>query len=177
MKEKVYKVSRWEAGALIVSFAGMSLWQLYSAFTASGQHAEALQAFSLIMFVILLIPFIFFLWMFRKLKYDLMLNADGVCFEPLIKQIGINFVPWEEMVEASIKWEIKQRCVVVQLRESEFLNNLDMSTGHVWWFGNAFLIPCRMLSGNVKDICNDINTEIHNNLSKRDAEKRSFLKH
>jgi hypothetical protein len=161
---KVYKVSHINLLVITIAIIATCIASFYAAsLTFSNNHDDSGWFFVCLGGAIF--PFaVYQLRNYNDFRHDLILRDSGISYEVLTKQIGTNFVPWNEMERATVETVSKNNpAIVVKLKESEFSKKLTIKKGTKMLFGNAFFITSNIISGHPVTICNDINDQIHNN--------------
>ena len=143
---------------VIVGLSVAAIYILYLALqTDFGSTVQMVFVPTAVLFIILIIVGIRFC---RRKDMELVLNEEGLFHGSLKSQISVDFVPWEEMQSASVRRITGDPYIVVELKNSVFLQSLNFKFGQKLIFGDAFGLRAKNIDGDFDEICKIINKKI-----------------
>jgi hypothetical protein len=131
---------------------------------ASIYHMGEASAFVLVVGLPMLL---YFVWLRPKMVHDLRLRNDGIYYELLTVQIGVNFVPWHAMDDVRPLPRLGQPYdLLITLKDCPFRESLRITRGHEQIYGRGFFLSQFFIQADLVKVQADIHAEIYNNSHK-----------
>lgn len=105
---------------------------------------------------------IFYLWantaqVFMAKPSALVLDDDGLHYDKLTQQIGVDTIPWQMLGTATVRHYHRSQIISVPLLDKEGRYVTHLSASHKRIFGDVITIFCFSLEANGKEMCSKIN--------------------